>query len=606
MIERYVMRLIIVGLLVLELWTPVLAMESAVLNQRPVLTNAWAYVLDDVGRGWFAYYADEDSALYARRPDGTEAALSVKDRERYQSGIAIAATGQDIAVLWRDKLPEKTLYFLPSIGSGDATPQPSIVGGQESEPLTRMRVGHRDGKTYLLWLGEKGQWDNQTPQDKNEKTKDDQPKEPYHLYFRYTEDGGKTFSNVEQVLPGQYPTWILDKGLIPVFSRTGFDGQLAMVMRIFDRTSKKFGPPVKIADASPIEPVMEAFESGGRWFLLWIGRRSDDTKFSLLQGVFSDDQGQTWKHFQFDSLQGLNFSRLDTASDDQGHILISVSGNWKFRDDNPMAKDNVYVIRSADNGTTWSEPQRPRTADLEQYQARYPSAVFGTKPGSVMLAWEDWRAIVPNVYVQFSTDYGVTWGEAIPMPADQSLAAGGYGLDFQNKTTWAVGDRYQVLAARYRNHRVKAPDMIRYEFTSEELQKKVTEIVKPALMEKSNEIHLRERVNDYWNAMQTQDWATSYAINDPFFRDKITYDTYRANRGRIKHLGHEILAITLQGNTAKVQVRFDAEVPEFLYRGKPFSKPRQSYEVTDTWLFINGDWYREYYDQVQDIRFTNY
>lgn len=604
MIKRYSAKFVSTGLLAIGLWTSAWAMEPVALNQRPVLANAWAYTLDGSGRDWFAYYADEDSALYVRRPDGSEAALSTRNRERYQSGIAIAATGQDLAVLWRDKLPEKTLYFLPALGPAGSTPQPLVAGSQESEPLTRMHVGQRDRVTYLLWLGEKGQWDDQSQQNKEEKARDKQPTQPYHLYFRYTEDGGKTFSNVEQVLPGLYPAWILDKEVIPVFSRTDFDGQLVMVMRIFDRASKKFGPPVKIADASVIEPVLEAFESSGRWFLLWIGRNGEDVKTALLQGVFSDDQGQTWKHFKFESLQGLNFSRLDTASDGQGHILISVSGNWKFRDDNSRAKDDVYVIRSTDNGTTWSEPQQPRAADLRQYQARYPAAVFGAKPGSAMLIWEDWRAILPNVYVQFSTDYGASWSDEIPL---DRVPVSGYGLDFKNKTAWAVGDRYQILTARYRDSGMSASDMVRYQFTAQELQQQVKSGANPPdLAKKLSEAHLRERVGKYWNAMQEQDWATSYAINDPFFRGKVKYDDYRSNRGRIKHLSHEILEITQQGNIAKVRIRFDAEVPEFLIHGKPVSKPRESYETTDTWLFIHDDWYREYYDQVQDIRFTNY
>ena len=120
--------------------------------------------MDGAGKGWFAYYGEDDNTLFVRRPDGSEAALGASDRQRYQSGVAIAATGQDLAVLWRDKLPEKTLYFLPGLGPSGSTPQPRVVGGQESEPLPRIQMGHRDGVTYLLWLGEKGNQDEQDQQ----------------------------------------------------------------------------------------------------------------------------------------------------------------------------------------------------------------------------------------------------------------------------------------------------------------------------------------------------------------------------------------------------------------------------------------------------------
>ncbi|HRD48217.1 MAG: exo-alpha-sialidase [Candidatus Competibacter sp.] len=580
------LRAPIFGILLLIGPVMALALESAVLNQHPLESQMpWSYVLDDAGKGWFAYYGSEDNTLYVRAPQGSETGLGVTDRQRAQSGLAIAPAGQNLAVLWRDKLPNKTLYLLPALRSGEESAKPLEVSGEESEALTRLRLAHRDGITYLLWLGEKG---------------DKEKGERYHLYFRSVESDGKTLSPVERVLPGAYPAWIVDKDLLPVFAHTLFESKLSVVMRIFDRAKKTFGTPIKIADAPPISPFFQTFEAGGRWFVLWVGHYGD-TQEQLLEGVYSEDKGRNWKRFSFEKLRGLDVSHLETTADAQGHIVIAVSGAWHTRD--PKAKDDVYLIRSTDNGATWSEPLQPRPAELQTFEARDPSVAFGAKPGAAMLIWEDWRNIRPNIHIQFSTDYGATWGKALsldPSPATR------LGLDFTNRTAWAVGDRYQVIAKRYKNDTFQQIDMVRYEFTPDELQQQAADAAKQRDTERFGEARLRERVQTFWQAMEAQDLSASYAFQDPFYRARAGYDVYKAARGTIKYEGHEILGITRQGALAKVQVKFDASVPEVMFKGKPYSQPRKSFEHSETWLFVDGDWFREYYDQANDVRFTKY
>lgn len=593
-------------------WKATFALESVVLNQQPIRSgnNTWTYVLDSAGQGWLAYYAEADNLLYVRRPDATEVDLGVRDRERYQSGLAVAPFNQDLALAWRDKLPAKTLYFLPSVGVDGVPPQPLIAADEATEPLTRLQLSQQEGVAYLLWLGERGADLQSEVQSDQEKVATDetqripiQPRQTYHLYFRYTEDGGETFSTVERVFPGHYPVWIITEKVIPVFSWYPFEDQLSLVTRIFDRVQKQFGPPTKIVDAPPITPLYTAFESDGHWFVLWVGQYGDNLEQQLLEGVVSQDQGKIWKRFAFEALRGLDYSRLDTASDGRGHILISVSGSWRFRDAEPSAKEDIYVIRSADNGVTWSEPYRPRTDELRRFHARDPSAVFGTKPGSAMLVWEDWRDIRPNIYVQFSNDYGATWSNAAALDSRPSI---GLGQDFRNKTAFAVGDRYQIIAKRYRDANFGRFDLLRYEVTPAEAQQQAAEDTRQK-QERMSEARLRERVADYWQAMQDEDWVTTYAINDPFFRAKMPFTAYRSSRDLIKYHSYEFLELKREGNIAQVRGRFEASIPEFMLKGgQPYSRDRQPYEKTETWLFVDGDWHREYHEEAQDIRFTRY
>lgn len=554
-----------------------------VLNQQvPGRYTVWDLVLSGQDT-WFAYYG-ADNKLYVRRPNGDEIGLGATDRSTDQSGLAMVQAGESgLALFWRDKLPSKTLFMLPKLDSSGSVSTPIVVGGEESAPLPVLKMAQDEKGTYLLWLGEKV---------------DLETNEKYHLYFRTVEPDGKTLSSIEQVLPGLYPAWIVDEKVIPIFSWTEHQDQRAMMMRVFDRDKKSFRPPVKIADAPPISPIFEAFKSGHRWFLVWLGTHEDKL---LFEGVYSDDQGQTWKRFAFEELRGFNQGGIDVATGHQGHILIAIDGNWRFTDPKDT-KNNVYVIRSSDNGTTWQKPQTVRPEEYRPTKGQYPMLAMGTQPGTVMLAWEDWRDIRSNIYVSYSRDYGATWEPALPLgrPGIWNL-----GLNPLARALKSGPDgRFRLVAKQYQNTSAQgSQDLVLYTFNWEELQKSAAAFAH----DQGTEDRLRDRMGTYWQAMIDRQYETSYALMDPFFRDARSLVDYQNTMGIVHYQSYQIGKIAQKGNIAKVQITIESSVPEFTTSsGKKVSLPLKSTSFIDTWLFVNNDWYREYYDGVAEASLTRY
>lgn len=563
-------------------------LNPQVLNNRvPAKYESWGFAQAVDGKSWFAYYG-ADNLLYVHRPDGSEIGLGATDRRIMQSGLAITRADDGLAVLWRDKMPRKHLYLIPKLTATGDAPQPVVVGGEESEPLTRLKMARVGDVDYLLWLGEKG---------------DPASREKYHLYFGTVEQDGKTLSPVERVMPGRYPAWIVDGERIPVFSWMALDGQLAMTMRVYDRAKKSFGPLVKIADAPQISPIFEAFRSGNRWFLLWLGHYGDGSEL-LLEGVYSDDQGQNWKRFAFEELRKLDMGGVNIVTDHKNHILITLDGSRRLLDPDDV-KNNVYVIRSEDNGATWQKPQTLRPDDVRLTKAQYPVLALGEQPGAVMLAWEDWRNIRPNVYVSYSKDYGKTWEPALPLgkPGVWNL-----GLDPQPRVMFNEGDRFSLIAKQFNDDSLmEQKDYVLYRFTWDEAQRNAEAFRIPETQARATEARLRERTTQYWQAMQDGQYETAYAFQDPFFRFRRNLKTYLSNVGRIQYHRFEIKQTAQRGNIAKVEVEIESSVPEFTTpAGKTISQPRKTMKFVETWVYVNGDWYREFYDGLAERGFTDY
>ena len=576
----------LVGLLLTMAATATDTLSPTVLNGHTSDPyTGWDFTLSGNKNPWFAYYS-ADNILYVRRPDGVEVGLGATDRPIQQSGLAIAPVGDGVAVLWRDKLPKKNLYLIPRLDPASAAPPPIIVASEEdSEPLTRLKLERAGNVEYLLWLGEKT---------------DPATKEKYHIYFRTVEQDGKVLSPVEQVMPGRYPAWIIDQDVIPVFSWMVYEGKLAMTQRVFDRTKKSFGPLTKIADAPPIAPIFETFKSGNRWFLLWLGQYGDGSKM-LLEGLYSDDKGQTWTRFAFDDLRGLDIGGLSIATDHKGHILIALDGNRRLIDPDDD-KNNVYLVRSTDNGSTWQKPQTVRDDELRLTRAQYPVLAMDAQAGTVMLAWEDWRGIRPNVYVNYSKDYGATWEQALPMgrPGVWNL-----GLSARPRIFFNHDGRFWLVTQQYKDDSLSPAqrDYVLYLFSWDEVRRNAEAFKAP----EATEAKLRERIAQYWQAMQDGQYETAYALMDPFFRAKRSLKTYLGSTGAVKYYRYQVGPIVQKGNLARVQIEFESEVPEFkLPNNQITSQPRKTVTFLETWVFVNDNWYREYYDEMAEKSSTSY
>lgn len=117
---------------------------------------------------------------------------------------------------------------------------------------------------------------------------------------------------------------------------------------------------------------------------------------------------------------------------------------------------------------------------------------------------------------------------------------------------------------------------------------------------KEKELSLRARVNAYWKAMIKKDIKTVYMLHDPFYRAKIPFEYFNAHRGPMVYHDYSIEGIKIEGNIASVKMRVKYEVPRFIIHGKESSIPPKEVVAEDTYLFVDGKWFRKFVDVISD------
>ena len=569
-------------------------------------TGQWHYQLDGKAGLWLGYY-DLSRSLHLRNPKGEDRILVQQEPERTPSGLAMAALPEGVSVMWRQKFPTKSLY----LGNSNTPENSPLALGEGTEPLTRLKAFNLKDTLHLLWYGEAG---------------DPLLKQQYFVFYQNMKPGTGEMSAVERVTPGIYPVWGYDKaGNFLVFSWIEDDKGSRIIAKTKRSDEKEFGPAVSIAEVPTISWNFQAFRSGERWFVIW------ETQYekNRLEGAFSDDLGQTWKRFGFDDLGDFLIGSLVVDTDDEGRIYIALSGSDLA---NPSPKQDVRLIRSADRGDNWIVT-RPRPVAIgEKFRGRHPSITLGPQPGQVLLVWEDWRNLRGQLFASLSYDGGQTWKyDNIPLPQPPGINR---GLPDQFSASFYLDQTYHVISQQPTDDSYGALNLFEVTFSPSDLEQIAATLPKPKPVELPAAEHasstapadltaspavggaegqitdpaqdaLRQRVVGFWQRMIDKDYDGAYEFQDPFYRAKMKAETYRKQMGRIAYQDIKVDGIEIEGPVATVKTRVKASVPPFRAgTGEMISRPEQEINITETWLWIDGNWYREFYSEYMEKKFT--
>jgi len=545
---------------------------KAPLNAEPLTAGMqWAWQVESPGRYWLAYYGP-NGRIHLQTPTGGPEKILNPVPDGGSSGLALAAQNERAYLLWRDKSRTKTLQFFQG-GAADAETAPPIALDRETEALTRFRIAAVGDSVYALWYGERGG--------------------EYALYFKHSTDGGRTFGETQRVLPGIYPAWVADAKGVAVFTWTTVKGKHHFLTRRYDAATRQFGPEVDIGEGTEIPPSLEAFRSGSRLFLTSIAQHGEYHNELKLQAAYSDDQGQTWRSVILDAMPGVDYSRVKFCADGDDHLYVAYSAKPRWA--KPQEKDNVYLRASSDNGANWSPPVTVRRFDDPDTHATNP-VLACRNGGEVVVAWEDWRTLRPQIYLNRSSDHGATWLAAdVPVGDPGSFFTPDGGSSLQ-----ADGDHYSLVAERYRDDAFHERDLVMYTVDPRALK------AGPPAVEATDRAALEKRVNAYWTAFEKEDFHATYGMHDPFFRSLRKYEEYASKLGKIKFHGHTVKAIRVNGNRAEVDLGIEYSVPKLKVGTREYEQPKTEIALTERWIYIDGDWFRVYKEEATDTSYVRY
>ncbi len=605
-IDRYA-SLLLIGLFVLMTPQASAEIRTEQLNTIPMeRSGQWGYAMDGLGAFWFSYY-DPNRFLHLRDPMGKESILVEPQLKSVPSGLVMAGLPEGVNVIWRQKFPNKKL-FLHNTNHSEKDP---VEFGEGTEPLTRIKAIHINDTLHLLWYGEAG---------------DPLLNQQYFVFYSNLNDEKGEISNPERLSPGIYPVWASDPaGNIMAFSwiTDARGGRIVAMTRPSDAAD--FGPPVTLADVPSLSQIFQAFRSGQRWFVVWETRYEKNR----LEGAYSDDLGKTWQRFAFAELDDFVVGSIDIATDDEGRINLALSGS-----DTSVAspKQDLRLIRSTDRGENWTIT-RPRPDNIsKRFRALNPSVKMGPVPGQVMLVWEDWRNLRGQLYVSFSQDHGQTWlYNNLPLPQPMGINR---GLTDDISAIYFQDQAYHVIAQQPTDDSFSGVNLIDVKFSPSDLAEitpatpqsaqdtttvinAITGVDDPpatAVVVEGDQaivdplkIALINRVNGFWQSMMNKDYEGAYRYQDPFYRAKIRQDTYAQQLGRIQYHEAKIEAVQIDGPIATVYTRIRADVPPFrASTGEMITRPESEVKITETWVLIDGDWYREYYSEYLDKKYTRH
>lgn len=447
----------------------------------------------------------------------------------------------------------------------------------------------------------------------------DERKPGYGVYLNYSKDGGLTWqktdtrldhpiitdamkqsANTEPATFANSPklAFLKDK-LVAVWQQvdmTDTGHKLRIVSKILNNQDNTWGAESDIFSAPNIQPVaLSAFNNQDKFYVFaMLGENNKG-----FTGFYNkDDSVQAWSEISNVGLgDGFNqrlISWVRGAFSGDNLILAFTS---KSIDNTGKVRADVAVLSTKTN--QWLSPARHLDADKghELTKSTYPDII--SSHAGVIIAWEDYRSLVPALYMDISKDHGQSW-----LPAPQPLTAPGRFV--AKDPRWILGKDKLWLTYFLVVLNGKNPDGARMyqEYTSTNNQFTFPQIAinKPSGEELRN--RLIDRVNKFWVLREERKWEETWSYMEPVYRERFDKAEWLAQQGRLSFSKTVVdeASVVITDNIAILDANVDVSVNQQIAKeGLLESAPPKNQKVEMRWGWFYDDWYF-----MPDIIFGNH
>lgn len=540
----------------------------------------WAADRGADGRMRLAYYdSDRRIRLFTQGESADRLPFHPPGSDRASSGLLVTSAGKETFVAFRDKDPQRDWFV------ADFDKPAALVGlGEETVPLARGSLLRKNQHLAASWYGEKSEADGKT----------------YYVYYRERDENGRWLSEPVELFKGIYPvTSITQQGRVAAFTwvREGADHQIKVRISL---DGKAFAPAQVIADLGPITPIFIATNNAERNLVLWHAQVGEGLNDFRLDGAYSDD-GVQWKPTSVKALDGYDIETAEVTSDHAGNIAL-VATVIKTEDRLAGGKFRTVLVVSHDAGANWSPlielRQDPLLVGKPYAHARAAKAAF-LGAGKLFVVWQDWRSLRSKIHFSYSEDAGKSW-----LIKDQRLTAvEGLNERLPQLTKAAFPDEkggVSIVTERMNGDLLSEKNLVVNHLSAAELRNFKAASASSA----PDKERLSKRVIEYWDALDARNFEKTYAMQDPYYRSRVSYEYYKKELGRLDYRNPEIKLIDYVGPVALAVSKVTVEVKPFMVSGRTMKMDPAEKEIPTRWLWLDGDWYVEFYQQSRDLRYV--
>lgn len=547
--------------------------------------NSPASVVDDGNPA--TLYINEGGRIVFKRNDKTLFLdEDVKARGNGRRPLLYKEGNHFYAIWWAKTKPEgdKHLYFKPSYNGGETFEATRIINTGNGVLNFSFAT---DGSGNMAFVY------------------NDERNAPYEIYINLSHDYGRTWFERDTRLDrigredekkdvrkkaAQY-----QKGNFALEPNVAVDGQAVVVTWKEQRVDAKAETPSHYLKA------ITSADGGRNWSEELVVRAGSNQVFTtvnllLFEGVYyifghenltgitgfmSRDRGRKWE--SIDVIKGTEAtvnSQLKVIRGREGYLYAVYTSQEEER------KSQIHFAAFSTHDRKWETPVRVDRKGLDLTKSINPDIALLSN-GTIVAAWEDYRNIRPNIYLNVSSDRGKSW-------LDMSVAVEEPGR-FNSTASFlhAKDESLYLFFQRFRNDGKKELDHLyrKYDTKDGDWFKKISY---PAVSDAEKDRILRERVNTFWRLRVEGRYAELYDYYDPYYRATTDKEKFSSTQGNIIYQKAALTDAEIKGNFANVKIEMTFEVPEKVLMGKKFSIPRKESALNEDWIWLYDNWYKLY------------